>query len=82
MAERGDAKLLQILRIQGAQDGSVDVIGLERLDVALQANSLSHAGISKAAPARSEGDPESITSLGGQLQRGTGRRSDPPARPG
>ena len=37
MAERGDAKLLQIVRAQGAQHGSVDVIGLERLDVALQA---------------------------------------------
>ena len=37
MAERRDAELLQIVRVQGAQDGSVDVIGLERLDVALQA---------------------------------------------
>ena len=37
MAERRDAELLQIVRAQGAQNGSVDVVGLERLDVALQA---------------------------------------------
>jgi hypothetical protein len=36
MAERCNAKLFQVVRVQGAQDGSVDVVGLERLDVAFQ----------------------------------------------
>ena len=37
MAERGDAELPEIVRVQRLEDGGVNVVGLERLDVAPQA---------------------------------------------